>query len=165
MLERSYWSREIADLLQISDSTLRKWCLLLEKEGYKFLRDDKNNRAFTDHDVIALRKFQELTKDKHVTLENATTIVVSMYSERAVTLPVMPKEDRYEERFAEMEKQLNQLIQYNEKQDAFNRALIEKLDQRNDQLNEFIQIYRQQLEAPKEKKKWYQFWIREEDER
>ncbi|GAB1798429.1 hypothetical protein [Priestia megaterium] len=83
-IPKAYWTREVAESLGISDSYLRKWCLELEKNGYKFLKvkDGKNrdNRAFTEHDVIALRKFQSLLAQPNVTKAHAAQIISSDYA-------------------------------------------------------------------------------------
>jgi hypothetical protein len=83
-IPKAYWTREVAESLGISDSYLRKWCLELEKNGYKFLKvkDGKNrdNRAFTEHDVIALRKFQSLLGQPNVTKAHAAQIISNDYA-------------------------------------------------------------------------------------
>lgn len=83
-LEKSYWTKEVAETLGISDSYLRKWCLELEKNGYKFIKvkDGKNreNRAFTEHDLIALRKFQSLIGNAGTTRSMAAKIIAEEYS-------------------------------------------------------------------------------------
>ena len=45
--EKAYTPREVKTTLDISDSALRKWCLALERNGYKFIRNDKKNRIFS----------------------------------------------------------------------------------------------------------------------
>jgi transposase len=83
-MPKAYWTKEVAETLGISDSYLRKWCLELEKNGYPFLKvkDGKNrdNRAFTEHDVIALRKFQSLLSQPNITRAQAAEIVASEYA-------------------------------------------------------------------------------------
>ncbi|MED4116355.1 hypothetical protein [Priestia megaterium] len=83
-IPKAYWTREVAESLGISDSYLRKWCLELEKNGYKFLKvkDGKNrdNRAFTEHDVIALRKFQSLLSQPNVTKSQVAQIISKDYA-------------------------------------------------------------------------------------
>ena len=36
--EPAYWTSEVAKKLEVSDSTLRKWCIQLEATGYKFVK-------------------------------------------------------------------------------------------------------------------------------
>ncbi|USL45544.1 hypothetical protein [Priestia megaterium] len=83
-IPKAYWTREVAESLGISDSYLRKWCLELEKNGYKFLKvkDGKNrdNRAFTEHDVIALRKFQSLLSQPNITKSQVAEIIANDYA-------------------------------------------------------------------------------------
>ncbi|MGG1219319.1 hypothetical protein ABE236_17920 [Priestia endophytica] len=83
-IPKAYWTKEVAESLGISDSYLRKWCLELEKNGYTFLKvkDGKNreNRAFTEHDVIALRKFQSLLKQPNITKAQVAEIIAKDYA-------------------------------------------------------------------------------------
>lgn len=51
-----YGSRDIAAVLQLQESTLRKYCLLLEKSGYEFFKNEQGHRAFFDNDIIVLKK-------------------------------------------------------------------------------------------------------------
>ncbi|MEC3069185.1 DUF3967 domain-containing protein [Bacillus cereus] len=63
---------------------MRKWCLELEKNGYKFIKvkDGKNreNRAFTEHDLLALRKFQSLIRNSGTTRSTAAKVIAEEYS-------------------------------------------------------------------------------------
>lgn len=78
--ETTYWNKELASILGIGDSTLRKWCIELEKNGYEFYKDKQGNRAFTDRDAFAMRKFKELVQTRQLTLENAASAVISTFS-------------------------------------------------------------------------------------
>lgn len=55
-----YSPSEIAELIDIKESTLRKYCLLLEKSGISFQRNNRGQRWYNDNDVIMLRKFMTL---------------------------------------------------------------------------------------------------------
>ncbi|MEM5609213.1 hypothetical protein AAHH76_29720 [Bacillus toyonensis] len=64
----AFLTKEVAEMLSISESYLRKWCLELEKHKYTFIkvRDPKSNReyrTFTSKDIKALKQFQILMKD------------------------------------------------------------------------------------------------------
>ena len=65
-----YGNSDIAGVLQIQESTLRKYCLLLEKSGYEFFKNEHGHRAFFDNDVIVLRKMISLKNDADMTLED-----------------------------------------------------------------------------------------------
>ena len=42
-IQAVYGSSDIADVLHIQESTLRKYCLLLEKSGYEFLKNEQGH--------------------------------------------------------------------------------------------------------------------------
>lgn len=73
-----YGSSDMADVLGIQESTLRKYCLLLEKSGYEFLKNEHGHRAFFDGDVIVLRKMISLKSSADMTLEEAVKSVISL---------------------------------------------------------------------------------------
>lgn len=170
--ENTYWSREMSALLQIGDSTLRKWCKVLESQGYRFLKDDAERRAFTDHDAIALRSFKELTMDKGVALDSAAKAVVERFSREAlqnIALSATVSMDRYD---GAMEK----VLEHMQRQEEFNKALLqeladqrryieESLKRRDEQLiahlRESLETQRQLAAAEAEQravKRWWQIW-------
>ncbi|MED1787214.1 MerR family transcriptional regulator [Brevibacillus laterosporus] len=69
--ERTYWANDVAELLDISVSALRKWSLRLEAEGYCILRDEHDRRAYRECDLIALRTMQDFLRNK-MSMENAS---------------------------------------------------------------------------------------------
>jgi hypothetical protein len=77
--ETPYSSKDIALSLDIGDSTLRKWCLALEEHEYNFYRTDQNKRLFTEKDIIVLKHFQQLVKEKNMSMNNAALIVTSRF--------------------------------------------------------------------------------------
>lgn len=170
--ENSYWSRDMSALLQIGSSTLRKWCAILEAQGYRFIRDDQDRRAFTDHDAIALRYFKELTQDKGVALESAAKAVTERFN-RESTQVIAHSDTSTNERYnAAMER----ILDHVEQQEEFNKKLLQELrDQRHyieESLNrrdqQLTQHIRESLETKKllaaaEQKKsssWWKLWKR-----
>ena len=43
-----YSSSDVATLLKIQESTLRKYCIMFEKAGYKFHKNENSHRGFFD---------------------------------------------------------------------------------------------------------------------
>lgn len=129
--DKTYWSREVAAHLQIGDSTVRKWCRVLEAQGYRFIKDEQDRRAFTDHDAIAMRFFKELTQEKGVALESAAKAVVARFGREAAQ--VVPPSDtglvvRQE---SATEAAMHRLLEHVDRQEEFNQALLQELaDQR-----------------------------------
>lgn len=110
--QKAYWNHEVSKILSIGESTLRKWCLALEKNGYNFIRGTKDSRAFTQHDLNAMTYFKDLTKVKRYTIDQAAILVVEKYGDREGvdgTVPVLYNENRSFEDFNEKLKLLVEL--------------------------------------------------------
>jgi DNA-binding transcriptional MerR regulator len=154
--EKSYWSREVAELLGISDSTLRRYSLILEQNGYRFLRDDNNRRAFLERDVIALRKFQEMAKSSDMTLEDAALAVISAIKEAEIkgivpsVAPTTHAINHYNQRYDDMVGKLQQLIEHNLKQETFNRFLLDRLEKQEIIIETILKETQLQLVATQE---------------
>ncbi|GIN87588.1 hypothetical protein J6TS2_39740 [Heyndrickxia sporothermodurans] len=55
-----YFSKDVALELEITTSTLRRWSIELEKLGYVFDRNDKEQRIYYERDFKALRELKKL---------------------------------------------------------------------------------------------------------
>lgn len=60
MNEYGFFSKDVALKLDINASTLRQWCLAMEKEGYEFQRNDKDQRIYYDRDINLLFELKNL---------------------------------------------------------------------------------------------------------
>lgn len=80
--ERAYWTHEVSEKLQISDSTLKRWANELEMSGYQFAKGANESRAFTARDIQALEKYRFLTKKQKVKKEEAATAVVEEFKDK-----------------------------------------------------------------------------------
>lgn len=131
--EKAYLPKEISLTLDIGDSTLRKWCIALEKDGYGFIRNDKNNRLFVESDLVVLRHFQNLVKQHNMQLENAAKLVIDRFGKGAfeVSTGIVLAEKEVEQRSLERSNEdiMTALEEHIEKQDNFNRELLARLDQ------------------------------------
>lgn len=156
--KKPYWSKEIADMLGIGTSTLRKWCLILERNGYRFLRDEHDRRAYTEHDAIALRKLKDLTEHRGMTLDNASIVVIETLNRdksQTVTLSATPGTKRANERHDEIMAKLESVI---EEQKAFNKVLLDRLNQQQEYIDErlnkrdelLMKTLREELETRKQ---------------
>ncbi|HDR3890815.1 TPA: DUF3967 domain-containing protein [Bacillus cereus] len=83
----AFLTKEVAEMLSISESYLRKWCLELEKHEYIFIkvRDPKSNReyrTFNSKDIKALKQFQTLMKDAgYNKADAAKTVAITINNE------------------------------------------------------------------------------------
>ncbi|MED0675257.1 DUF3967 domain-containing protein [Aneurinibacillus thermoaerophilus] len=180
--EKAYSTNEIATLLQIGDSTLRKWCIELEKNGYHFIRDDNDNRAFVDHDVIVLRQLQEMTRGRKTTIGTAAMLIAERFkhddrTDRTGGVPIdlSRSNERYNTLLEEVKNTRQEFADYRTKQEAFNQALLEQLKKQQEYIEKSIKARDEQLmkaireiqearlqlaaaEQEKKKKKWWRFW-------
>lgn len=139
--ERAFWTREVADILHIGESTLRKWCIQLEKNSNVFTKGTNSSRAFIEWDIANLRRLKELIQEKGVTVDQAANLIVSMDSDDVRTPPVPQSNAPVASRHSRsrcysrtartaLERQNEQLLKALEEQRQFiDRRLIER-DQR-----------------------------------
>lgn len=147
-IEKAYWNHEVAQRLNIGESTLRKYCMELEKNGYTFIKGSMDSRAFTDRDLIALTHFQTLYKKKKLTREEAAKRVVERYAENEggndVATPVQNMDNRSME---VLEQIIMRVMKENqEKQKMLNGELLEKIEKRLEEQNKLLKEQKEQME-------------------
>lgn len=130
----NYLNKEMSNYLNIGESTLRKWCIELEKNGYKFTKGAKESRAFTDSDIQALLLFKQLTRINKQTKEQAAATVVKKVSrndgnEEEKTICMENNQ------LQNIEKMIRELIK---NQAEINRALTQKLEQQEKYIKELL---------------------------
>lgn len=139
-----YWTKDVAENLGIVTSTLRKWCLLMEKANYTFDRNEKGQRVFYDKDMIVLRKIKQLTQRKGMTLESAIyQVVESSLSAETNNVPDPLNElntnESKDEKIEELEEKLSVTVRYMEEQKLFNKELLDRLNKQQDFFREALQ--------------------------
>ncbi|MGG4042371.1 DUF3967 domain-containing protein [Bacillus smithii] len=142
MNEPAYWSKEVAEALKISDSTLRKWAMTLEKFGYEFIRGANNSRAFVERDIIALRRMKELIQNRGVTVRNAAQAVISSLEPTTGTGGVQGTNEvvvHDSQEPAISAELLKEVLERQERLEELNRQLIEKLEKQQRYINERLE--------------------------
>lgn len=183
-IEKAYSSKEVSLTLNVGDSTLRKWALALEKNGYGFIRNDLNRRSYVEGDLVILRHFQNLVQEHNMQLDNSAKIVISRFGKGAfeVRTDIVLADNEQEQHpitrsnndiittlqeHIRMQEEINQeLIERLDQQEQFNRELLNRLDQQQDYLKErFERMERDQeltaslRESLRETQKQYQLQI------
>lgn len=170
-LQAVYNSSDVAVTLKIQESTLRKYSLLLEKNGYEFLKNENGHRAFFDHDIIVLKKFIELKSDSDMTLEQSATAVVA-WKNGTVVADRDTEENRYIARYNDL---VSEFRGFKENQENFNKELLNQLQKQQEYISTKLEERDQNLmlalketmetkrqleiaSAEEEKKKWWKFW-------
>ncbi|MEF3225947.1 MerR family transcriptional regulator, partial [Campylobacter jejuni] len=72
-----YFAKDVASDLEVTTSTLRRWSIELEKLGYQFERNDKEQRIYYERDFKAFRELKKLLSNS-VPFVDAIKAVVSM---------------------------------------------------------------------------------------
>jgi len=114
---------DVANLLEVTPSTISKYYLLFEKNNYRFKRSNKGSLMFSDNDVELFRKLIELKNSPGLTVEKA---VVQLLEENiAITTQVIKKvEEELREKFLQLEQGFNELGQeMNERFKLINQQL------------------------------------------
>lgn len=138
-IEKAYWNHEVAKYLEVGESTLRKWCIELEKNGYTFIKGTKDSRAFTEHDMQALQLFKKLTRVKNHTKEQAAIVVVERFLREGGNEVTAPVHMDNTQSFQKLESMVQDLLTASKKQEEFNRALVTKLEQQEKYIKESIE--------------------------
>lgn len=118
--------KDVIVSLDIGDSTLRKWCLAIEAQGYNFPRTDNNRRVFFQKDLELLRHFRNMVQVQNFSLEHASLLVVAKVhkdaSEEKNTDNAVPA-------IRDNGEIIHGLLEHIERQETFNQQLIERLDE------------------------------------
>lgn len=146
MAKNAYSTKQIADNLSISTSTLRKYCLLLEQAGYKFERTENNQRIYFDSDMLALRHLKKLTQEDGMTLENAVKSIADKGALREdITGSDSVDNTKLEEKIDELMTYIKRQDERLEKQEQFNRELVKRLEEQNKYIANSMEKRDQQL--------------------
>lgn len=156
LIEKAYWANQVADSLNISTSTLRKYCLILEEAGYKFLRGDNQRRAFTQKDIRTLRMFQEIAQNKNTTLEDAAKHVLKQSITHADIKSVMNKINS-DENYVMLQNVTDQLLEQNKLLHQQLEMIMKEVAITKEKMEEFITETRTEREKKKKKNVWKWF--------
>lgn len=160
-LDGIYSPKDMADILGIGDSTLRKWCIALEENELFFARTENNKRLFTNQDIVILKNFRDLVKVQNMSIENAAMIVASKYKDiKRTAFQTENTEDGesslsdgYSKIFEEMEqlKELNrQLLLRLDEQQKYIEQRLNRLDEQIERRDELLmKAIREQQETRK----------------
>ncbi|MHC8965762.1 DUF3967 domain-containing protein [Priestia aryabhattai] len=156
-MEQSYFGNEVAKVIGIGNSTVRKYAIALEEQGYEFQRGINNSRVFYNKDILMLQRLMTIMNKKSTTLEQAVKLAVSTVEEDTITTPVTDKEHDITvvERLERLEQINVKLVQQLQEQQ---RMLFERDSKRDEQLTNVIreiQETKRLTAAAQEKRPWW----------
>ena len=158
-MEKAYWNHEVAEQLQMGKSTLRRWCLELEKQGYIFSKGEQESRAFTKRDVLILEKIKELQSGGKK-LEHAIKQVLSEQEHVLLTSQSTPRpvDINWQAERAQLKQELLRGI----KRELFRseQRVFHKLEDRDQLLMQYVRDMQEikKLIVATSQKKWWKFW-------
>lgn len=156
-MEQSYFGNEVAKVIGIGNSTVRKYAIALEEQGYEFQRGINNSRVFYNKDILMMQRLMTIMNKKSTTLEQAVKLAVSTVEEDTITTPVTDKEHDITvvERLERLEQINVKLVQQLQEQQ---RMLFERDQRRDEQLTNVIreiQETKRLTAAAQEKRPWW----------
>ncbi|MDM5152720.1 DUF3967 domain-containing protein [Bacillus sp. DX1.1] len=165
-----YISKDVAMMLKVQESTLRKYCIMLEEAGYPFHKNEHGHRGFLDQDVITLRRLIEIKSHPDMTLKQACNAVMIWIKEKDVSeddTNVITEAEQHNERYNELKEMIQQqnhlLEKLTHKLDAQQRYIDEKLEKRDQQFMSVIREIQEEKKilletAATKKKPWWKLW-------
>ena len=175
----------VSKMLGIQESTIRKYCTLMQKHQYQFNKNSVGHRIFYPEDVEILKEIINLKNSSSLTLNEAVqAIVESATSDITDIAPITSPDHRklqdQFEAFKDEQIQFNRkLLEQLEKQQKENSQLLEQLVSQQDyikhsieerdkklmhSIKESMEARRQQAAAEAEKESvrkkatWWKFW-------
>lgn len=176
--EQAYWTHEVAERLEIGESTLRKWCLALEEQGMTFVKGEQESRAFLENDIAVLERMKEEIRLKKKSMKNAAKIILDerrtpVVQEEQVEdrTPVVQEEQKFSLEDVkliiqqEVEKQVEERVKQEvEKQLGERDKLLVQSLRESQEFRRMLVVQQEQAAAAKEeeeeekKKGWWEFW-------
>lgn len=158
-----YFAKQVCLDMEIHASTLRRWCAALERKGYKFDKNENNQRIFYERDYKALREIKK-SLASGISFVDAINLTVSMHSTNNM-VEKAPGDQKGEMRLQERDYEiianlLQEAIQRTatKEREAFEKLLENKLAERDKLFFEELQKHQSLLEEQRENDKTSPWW-------
>ena len=163
--ELIYDTVTVSKMLGVQESTLRKYCALMQKHHYEFNKNSVGHRVYYPKDVEVIKEIVTLKNSGPLTLSQAVkTILESDMDDITDTAPIANPDyskllDVFET-FKNNQMQFNQkLLEQLEKQQNYIESSIDERDKKLMLAIKESMETRRHLAAEEEKKKsWWKFW-------
>ncbi|MBD7971393.1 MerR family transcriptional regulator [Paenibacillus gallinarum] len=162
-MDRTYTTKDIAEMLGVEAVTIRKYCQALERTGYVINRSNGKDRVYTDQDAMTLKYLQTIRNRSGISVEAACIAVqakkmavtedesvIDNIGEAGALSRYAKQYDILTSKVDAQAEQIGQLIE-------LNQALIERLDSREEyerkrdyQVTEMLTAIREQKEATRQ---------------
>ncbi|MGR5897546.1 DUF3967 domain-containing protein [Bacillus cereus] len=145
-----YSASEVYKRLGISDSTLRKYMEVLQREGFAVKKDNRGRRQYTDSDIMVIEKLIELSKHDGMTLEKAAKMIAQQIEK--VNPDLIQEEDpemdlvpfhikqQLQTQYSVMAQEMNQSML------AMEKRLSEQAKQSNEEIKASVEAHNERME-------------------
>ncbi|PGW90302.1 DUF3967 domain-containing protein [Bacillus cereus] len=145
-----YSASEVYKRLGISDSTLRKYMEVLQREKFVVKKDNRGRRQYTDNDIMVIEKLIELSKHDGMTLEKAAKMIAQQIekanpeliqeeSEETDLVPFHIKR-QLQEQYSVMAQEMNQSML------AMEKRLSEQAKQNSEEIKASVEAHNVRVE-------------------
>ncbi|WP_241139403.1 DUF3967 domain-containing protein [Bacillus mycoides] len=145
-----YSASEVYKRLGISDSTLRKYMEVLQREKFVVKKDNRGRRQYTEHDVMVIEKLIELSKHDGMTLEKAAKMIAQRLeiadsnaeTEESKETDLIPFhiQEQLQQQYSAMAQEMNQSMLMMEKR------LSEQAERSNEEIKASIESHNERVE-------------------
>ncbi|MEH7150483.1 hypothetical protein CN404_29500 [Bacillus thuringiensis] len=145
-----YSASEVYKRLGISDSTLRKYMEVLQREKFIVKKDNRGRRQYTDNDIMVIEKLIELSKHDGMTLEKAAKMIAqqiekvnpNLIQEEAEETDLVPFhiKQQLQEQYSVIAQEMNQSML------AMEKRLSEQAKRSNEEIKARIESHNERLE-------------------
>lgn len=179
----NYDTATVSNILGVQESTIRKYCSLMQKHNYEFNKNTAGHRIFYKKDIEVIKKIIDLKNASSLTLNQAVKIILDSGVEDIDGISDIPSisSTDYSKLLHEFATYKKEQLEFHKEQIEFNKKLIEQLQNQEEYiknsinerdtklmlaLKESMETRRQivadvviELEAAQKKKKqWWKFW-------
>lgn len=168
--ELIYDNTTVSKILGVQESTLRKYCTLMQKYNYDFNKNSVGHRIFYKKDVDVMKQIVDLKNSSSLTLNQAVKTILESDIDDISDIETISNPD--------YTKLLEEFSTFRNEQMEFNKKLLEQLqkqehyiknsiEERDNKLmlalKESMETRRQLAAAAEEfekakRKKWWKFW-------
>ncbi|PFN19017.1 DUF3967 domain-containing protein [Bacillus cereus] len=145
-----YSASEVYKRLGISDSTLRKYMEVLQREGFTVKKDKRGRREYSEGDIMVIERLIELSKHDGMTLEKAAKIIAQQIEKVNPDLIKEEPEDKslipfhiqeqLQQQYSVMAQEMNQGML------AMEKRLSEQAEQSNKEIKARIEAHNERVE-------------------
>ncbi|PEX83248.1 DUF3967 domain-containing protein [Bacillus cereus] len=145
-----YSASEVYKRLGISDSTLRKYMEVLQREGFTVKKDKRGRREYSEGDIMVIERLIELSKHDGMTLEKAAKMIAQQIEKVNPDLIKEEPEDKslipfhiqeqIQQQYSVMAQEMNQGML------AMEKRLSEQAERSNDEIKASIESHNERVE-------------------